>query len=94
MAYQKTYSKSATSTARPSNGGETRAATKEVKEGDFDTSTTHYAKDTNKGFVDNVQLWENEGQFGSYIKMRISETLVPGDYYISAKKGHVSKVTN
>ena len=43
---------------------------------------------------DNVQMWENEGQFGSYIKLRVTEALAPGDYFVSVKKGHVSKVTN
>jgi len=94
MAYanKKQYSSSTSETAaRPSSGG---TATSAGAAPDFDTSTTHYVKNTNKEFVDNVQMWENEGQFGSYIKLRVTEALAPGDYFVSAKKGHVSKVTN
>lgn len=85
MAYQKKqYSNS-----RPSTGG---AARKADEGQEFDSSTTHYLKNTNKEFVDNVQMWENEGQFGAYIKVRVTETLEPGDYYLSAKKGHKGKI--
>lgn len=93
MAFQKQYSKSTTSSARPSNGGATegKMVGKDGKE--FDTSTTHYLKDTEKQFVDNIQIWENSGEYGSYLKINILETLKPGTYFMTAKKGHTSKIT-
>ena len=96
MAYQRqnSYSKSTTSASRrPSEGGQARAASTGEGASDFDTSTTHYAKNTNKEFVDVVQIWENEGKFGSYLKVRVTENLPAGDYFVTAKKGHSSKVT-
>lgn len=72
---------------RGSNVGAARGAAKEV---DPATATTHYAKiKTGNGteFVDGMQIWENESQFGgTYLKIRVSETLQPGDYFVSAKR--------
>ena len=80
MAYQKkNYS-----SARPSE----RAQNSEAS-----TETTHYLKDKEKQYVKGISMWENEGQFGPYIKVTVSETLQPGTYYLSAKKDHASKLT-
>ena len=86
----------ATRSSYGNRGGSSRGAASQAKvaSGDFDSSTTHYAKDSSKEFVNNVQIWENSGEYGAYLKIRVSETLAPGDYFVSARKGHLSKIVN
>lgn len=90
MSYQKQpYTKQA---SRPSTGAESvqavSAKATDSEQSSEATKTTHYAKNTNKEFVNNIQIWENEGKFGKFLKIRVSEALAPGDYYISARKDH------
>lgn len=80
MAYAK---KSTYSSSRPSQGGEVKSSA--AVEKDPATATTHYAK-VNKEFANGVFIWENEGEYGTYLKMRVTEVLQPGDYFISRKK--------
>ncbi len=75
--------------ARSTSPANTASAVKEVNP---ETATTHYIKTSNKEFVDGSSIWENTGAFGTYLKIRVTEALAPGDYYISAKRGHVSKL--
>jgi hypothetical protein len=57
-----------------------------------DTATTHYIKNTDKEYVNGLGIWENEGEFGPYLKVTVSEALQPGTYFLSARKGHLSKI--
>lgn len=84
MAYAK---KTSYSSSRPSQGGEvSNSSSGAVGEKDPATQTTHYAK-RNKEYVNNVFIWENENEFGTYLKVRVTEVLQPGDYFIARKKG-------
>lgn len=66
------------------------------------SSTTHYAylllrdsegnllKDENgrtqREFVNDVQIFENEGQYGTYLKMRVTGPVPTGDIFIQKKR--------
>jgi len=80
MAYAK---KSNYSSARPSNGGQ--AVTNAEATSNPDTATTHYVK-VNGDYANGVFVWAEEGKFGPYMKVRVTETLQPGDYFIQAKR--------
>ena len=70
---------------RPSQGGQAQSGTQST--GDQSTKTTHYAKDADGNFVDNVFIWENDNKFGGKtIKLRVSETLQPGDYFVNRRR--------
>ena len=73
---------------RPSNGGGAKkfnnsASNSASKDGA--TSTTHYVKQ-GKEYVNSIFCWENDGEYGKYIKLRVTEALQPGDYFLSAKR--------
>ena len=91
MAYAKKTSYSSNSSgSRPSSGGSSQQSKgEESGEEDgkgYDSATTHYTKNTNKEFVNNIQIWENEGKFGTYLKVQVTESLVPGTYFIQARR--------
>lgn len=63
--------------------------------GDGSTSTTHYAyrleRDaegnvTGKEFINNLQIFENEGKFGTYLKMRVTGPIPTDDLFIAKKR--------
>ncbi len=60
------------------------------------SSTTHYAyilkrdDDGNvigKDYVNEMQVYENEGKFGPYLKVRITGNIPTADLFIVRKKG-------
>ena len=94
MAYtakKSSYNSGSSTSNRPSEGGSFKKE-ESSENSDFDTSTTHYLKN-GKDFVDVVQIWENEGKFGHYLKVRVTDSLPAGEYYLSTKKDYVSNVT-
>ncbi len=81
-------------TATRSNYGGARNSTKQgmVNKG---TGTTHYAyrleRDaegnvTGKEFINNLQIFENEGQYGKYLKMRVTGPIPNDDLFIAKKR--------
>ena len=63
--------------------------------GDKKSSTTHYAyrlerdaegKVTGKEFINNLQIFENEGQYGKYLKMRVTGPIPTDDLFIAKKR--------
>jgi hypothetical protein len=61
-----------------------------------ESKTTHYAytlkRDAEgavvgKEYLNDVQIYENEGQFGTYLKMRVTGNVPTADYFIQRKKG-------
>lgn len=89
MSYQKsTYGKS--SYGAKKTGGN-------MKQGEERKSkTTHYAyvlkRDAEgnvegKDFVNELQIYENEGKFGTYLKMRVTGPVPTADIFIAKKKG-------
>ncbi len=60
-----------------------------------DTSTSHYAyrliRDeegnvTDKEFINSLQIFENEGKFGTYWKMRVTGPVPTDDLFIARKR--------
>lgn len=67
------------------------AADGEVKS----TSTTHYAyrliRDedgnvTGKDFINNLQIFENEGKFGKFLKVRVTGPIPQDDLFVAKKR--------
>jgi hypothetical protein len=59
------------------------------------TGTTHYAyrlerdeegKVTGKEFINNLQIFENESQYGKYLKMRVTGPIPNDDLFIVRKR--------
>lgn len=85
MAYaKKTSYSSSRSDSRPSSGGQA-SSVQSSGESNADTATTHYVK-VNGEYANGVFVWAEEGKFGPYIKVRVTETLQPGDYFIQQKR--------
>lgn len=62
---------------------------------DKKSSTTHYAyrleRDgegnvTGKEFINNMQIFENEGQYGKYLKVRVTGPIPADDLFIAKKR--------
>ena len=78
---------------RSSYGTSNRSSTSgAAKEG---SKTTHYGytlvrdEDGNisgKEYVDNIQVYENQGKFGPFLKVRVTGAIPVGDIFIVKKK--------
>jgi hypothetical protein len=81
--------------AQKSSYGSSASSSHSKPAGDKSTSTTHYAyrllKDeegnvTGKDFVNTLQIFENEGKFGTYWKMRVTGPVPSGDLFVAKKR--------
>lgn len=84
-----------TATKSSSYGSRRSGSSAGAAAGKRDTSTTHYAyrleRDgegnvTGKEFINNLQIFENEGKFGTYLKMRVTGPIPNDDLFIARKK--------
>ena len=82
-------------TATKSSYGSRGSSRGSSKSGVVGTGTTHYAyrleRDaegnvTGKEFINNLQIFENEGKFGTYLKMRVTGPIPNDDLFIAKKR--------
>ena len=71
-------SNSATDSGRPSAGGAAAAGAAGVgPNGQAISPTTHVVRE-GEGFNNSLKIWENDGQYGAYLKMRVVENVPAG----------------
>lgn len=86
---------------KSSYGSGSRGGRNSGRGGEESTSTTHYAyrlfRDAEgnvdksqgangKDFINNLQIFENEGQYGTYLKMRVTGPIPQDDLFIAKKR--------
>ncbi len=81
---QSNHSYSKPAAAKQATRGATGGGAGEAK--DPTKATTHYMKNSAKEFVNDVAIWENDGEHGQYIKLVVKAPLAEGVYFVSKKR--------